>query len=129
MAEEPVHVIEFRSCPGCRGYKKLEITCPICKGEGSIDPRGAEAHVNSILDAINEAGKVAILPTEEFKGIREQAMREQTMLILQYIRQRARNMGATQDYVGEHRLNHLAELLEGEFEIVPGEYKTERKLP
>jgi hypothetical protein len=107
---EPVHA-EFTSCPGCRGYKKLEITCPLCKGEGSIDPRSSEARVNHVLDMINEAKKVAILPTEEFKRLRQQAAKEQFFMMKQQLSGYARNLGATQEYVGEHYINRAIGIL------------------
>jgi len=104
-------IAEFRSCPACRGSGLLEITCLLCTGRGSVDP----TMVKDRTDIIIEAAHVAAMPTNGFNAIRGQAEREQTHMILQFIRQHARNAGATQDYVGEHRMNRIADLIEGQF--------------
>lgn len=109
----------FRSCPACRGSGKLDLRCSICEGRGSVttDPEGrVESGVTDGAKRLLEAARVAVLPTEEFDRMKANFQRETLEWGVRWLRMRAKNMAATQDYLGEHRLNQAADLLEKDFE-------------
>lgn len=114
--ETPTH---FRSCPACRGSGKLDLRCSICEGRGSVstDEHGnMEATTEDGAKRLLEAASVAVLPTNEFTRMKSNFQRETMEWGVRWLRMRAKNMQATQDYIGEHRLNQAADLLQKDFE-------------
>lgn len=109
----------FRSCPACRGSGKLDLRCSICEGRGSVgtDEHGnMEATTEDGAKRLLEAASVAVLPTNEFTRMKANFQRETMEWGVRWLRSRAKNMQATQDYIGEHRLNQAADLLQKDFE-------------
>lgn len=104
----------FRSCPACRGSGKLDIRCAVCAGRGSIDTDSGgnpSARVEAMTRLFGEAAEVAVMPTDKFTALRRQIGDEAIEWALRWLTMRAKNMGATQDYIGEHRLNQAVELM------------------
>lgn len=112
---QPQH---FHSCPACRGSGKLDLRCSICQGRGSVstDSEGRmDAGVTDGAKRLLEAARVAVLPTNEFEAMRKHIGDEAIEWALRWLTMRAKNMQATQDYVGEHRLNQAVELMRNDW--------------
>lgn len=115
LARAPRH---FRSCPACRGSGKLEFRCAICAGRGDVstDEHGnMETAVTDGAKRLLEAARVAVLPTNEFQAMKANFQNEAIEWALLWLTNRARNMQATQDYVGEHRLNAAVILMRNDW--------------
>lgn len=109
---------QFRSCPACRGSGKLDMRCSICEGRGSVDlnPDGSYTEQTfAHARMFGEAQAVATMPTERFVEMRKQVQNEAIEWALRWLTMRAKNLAATQDYLGEHRLNAAVTLMRNDW--------------
>lgn len=114
----PQHETHFRSCPACRGSGKLDLRCSVCAGRGSVttDPEGNPApSVTDNARRLLEAARVAIMPTTEFEAMKKHNQDEAIEWALRWLTTRAKNLAATQDYLGEHRLNAAVVLMRNDW--------------
>lgn len=80
-----------------------------------------DAGVTDGTKRLLEAARVAVLPTAEFERMKANFQNEAIEWALRWLTMRARNMQATQDYVGEHRLNQAVELMRNDWKELADE--------